>query len=307
MYKYSFNGQEKDDEVKGAGNSIDFGARIYDPRLGNFLSLDPLSKKYPYVSNYSYALDNPVFFIDNQGEDVHPSLAMRLFHPKQYRAVITAIKTDEGKKLFQDYASKREAKKYWGSDQAGKNSKNTEIVFRSAEEGESAVTVPSIKVDNNYTNVREINGDNVDKVHGDSKVKIDVFVFGKNSYAKGTIGGIIENVAHEGFAHAKYILMAINTLRNDKLTLAEKQTFLEDAKKDWGILDPDLGHAMISMDASSSYESVLKEIKQKFPKYAKDIDAAMKVDKERHYYAEKVLKDDVKDGDLDKSKIEEPK
>jgi len=31
-YRYGFNGMEKDDEVKGTGNSLDFGARIYDLR-----------------------------------------------------------------------------------------------------------------------------------------------------------------------------------------------------------------------------------------------------------------------------------
>ena len=39
-YRYGFNGQEKLDEIKGYGNSLDFGARIYDPRLGRFLSVD---------------------------------------------------------------------------------------------------------------------------------------------------------------------------------------------------------------------------------------------------------------------------
>ena len=29
-YTYGFNGMEKDDEVKGNGNSLDFGARVYD-------------------------------------------------------------------------------------------------------------------------------------------------------------------------------------------------------------------------------------------------------------------------------------
>lgn len=36
---------EKDNEVKGSGNSLDFGARIYDSRLGKWLSTDPLQTK----------------------------------------------------------------------------------------------------------------------------------------------------------------------------------------------------------------------------------------------------------------------
>ena len=49
-YRFGFNGKENDNEVKGSGNSIDFGARIYDPRLGRFLSIDPDAQKYAYVS-----------------------------------------------------------------------------------------------------------------------------------------------------------------------------------------------------------------------------------------------------------------
>jgi len=46
-YVYGFQGQERDDEVKGDGNSYDFLFRIYDPRLGKFLSTDPLEGEYP--------------------------------------------------------------------------------------------------------------------------------------------------------------------------------------------------------------------------------------------------------------------
>jgi RHS repeat-associated protein len=41
-YRYGFNGKGNDNEVKGIGNQQDYGMRIYDPRLGRFLSVDPL-------------------------------------------------------------------------------------------------------------------------------------------------------------------------------------------------------------------------------------------------------------------------
>jgi RHS repeat-associated protein len=47
-YRYGFQGQEKYDEIKGEGNSIDFKFRTYDTRLGKFLSLDPLAPHYPH-------------------------------------------------------------------------------------------------------------------------------------------------------------------------------------------------------------------------------------------------------------------
>ena len=47
-YKFGFNGKLNDNEVKGGlGNQQDYGMRIYDPRVGRFLSVDPLIKDYP--------------------------------------------------------------------------------------------------------------------------------------------------------------------------------------------------------------------------------------------------------------------
>ena len=66
-YRYGFNGKENDNEVKGTGNSLDFGERIYDSRLARFLSLDPLIMKYPMLSPYCFAANSPIRFIDFDG------------------------------------------------------------------------------------------------------------------------------------------------------------------------------------------------------------------------------------------------
>jgi RHS repeat-associated protein len=67
-YRYGFNGQEKCDEISGAGNSLDFGARVYDSRLGRFLSVDPLISNYPFYSPFLYAGNKPIYAIDINGE-----------------------------------------------------------------------------------------------------------------------------------------------------------------------------------------------------------------------------------------------
>ena len=67
-YRYGFQGQEGDDEIKGEGNSYDFGARIYDPRIGRFMSLDPRETTSPDWSPYTFACDNPIYLIDFNGE-----------------------------------------------------------------------------------------------------------------------------------------------------------------------------------------------------------------------------------------------
>jgi RHS repeat-associated protein len=89
-YRYGFNGKEKLDEVSGEGNEYDFGARMYDARVGRFLSIDPLNKKFHGVSNYSYALNSPILFIDFKGED--PKVAI-LFYDSNEAAFNTHIKS----------------------------------------------------------------------------------------------------------------------------------------------------------------------------------------------------------------------
>jgi RHS repeat-associated protein len=66
-YRYGFNGKEKDNELKGEGNSYDFGARIYDPRLGRWLSMDPKAEQRRWLSPYNFVQNNPLILIDPDG------------------------------------------------------------------------------------------------------------------------------------------------------------------------------------------------------------------------------------------------
>ena len=69
-YRFGFNGMEKDNEVQGDGNSLDFGARIYDSRLGRWMSVDPLQIDYPKLSPYNFAGNNPIIYIDPDGKKI---------------------------------------------------------------------------------------------------------------------------------------------------------------------------------------------------------------------------------------------
>lgn len=68
IYGYGFNGKDRQDEWSGAGNSYDFGARILDPRIGRWLSVDPLSGDFPNQSPFSFVYNNPLSFIDEDGK-----------------------------------------------------------------------------------------------------------------------------------------------------------------------------------------------------------------------------------------------
>ena len=66
-YRYGFNGKEQDDEVDGNGNQYDYGFRIYNSRLGKFLSVDPLTKSFPRLTPYQFASNSPIWAIDLDG------------------------------------------------------------------------------------------------------------------------------------------------------------------------------------------------------------------------------------------------
>ncbi len=67
QYSYGMNGQEKDDEISGSGNDYDFGARIYDSRLGRWLAIDNEFRMYPNYSPYCAFGDNPIHHVDIDG------------------------------------------------------------------------------------------------------------------------------------------------------------------------------------------------------------------------------------------------
>jgi RHS repeat-associated protein len=66
-YRYGFNGMEGDSEVKGSGNSYTTEFRQYDPRLGRWLSLDPLFANFVWQSPYAAFDNNPIYYRDPLG------------------------------------------------------------------------------------------------------------------------------------------------------------------------------------------------------------------------------------------------
>ncbi len=66
---YKYNGKEFV-EMHGY-DTYDYGARGYYPATGRFsMSVDPLAEKYYSISPYVYCANNPVNFIDPDGEDI---------------------------------------------------------------------------------------------------------------------------------------------------------------------------------------------------------------------------------------------
>ena len=68
-YRFGFNGYEMDNEMRGkTGADYDFDGYGLDVLLGRRKTLDPKFKDYPYLSPYAVFKNNPLYFIDKNGE-----------------------------------------------------------------------------------------------------------------------------------------------------------------------------------------------------------------------------------------------
>lgn len=103
-YRFGFNGMEKDNEVKGSGKSYDYGFRIYNPRIGKFLSVDPLFQSYPWYTPYQFAGNKPIVAIDMDGleENINteelaeapPEPKIKVGDEAQILDIVKSIQTD---------------------------------------------------------------------------------------------------------------------------------------------------------------------------------------------------------------------
>lgn len=78
-YRYGFQGQERDNEWKGDGNSVNFTYRVHDPRIGKFLSIDPLFSSYPHNSPYAFSENRVIDAIELEGAEALVLSKVRIF------------------------------------------------------------------------------------------------------------------------------------------------------------------------------------------------------------------------------------
>ncbi len=103
-YRYGYQGKEMDNELKSkTATSYDFGARMYDPRAGRWLSLDPLAWKYADQSPYNFCGNDPVNFVDPDGKETLSTMEQFLTYQYQNDPLFNVLSNCDNIKVEVSY------------------------------------------------------------------------------------------------------------------------------------------------------------------------------------------------------------
>ncbi len=153
-YRYGFQGQEKDDEVKGEGNSLNYKYRMHDPRVGRFFAEDPLSAQYPHNSPYAFAENRVIDGIELEGLEwilkiYSPSLSTRFASAQQANDIYQM-------RVITQYARTHHFKSDYGLASIGLTKNSPAAVLLYDKEANAGVSVEIHNWENNSANSGKI-------------------------------------------------------------------------------------------------------------------------------------------------------
>lgn len=97
--KYLYNGKELQEELE----QYDYGARLYDPVIGRWNVMDPMTEKYYGINAYAFSVNNPSTLIDPDGRDVDIS---NVTDDDQKKAFVEFMKTQNGQAFLNSFLKK---------------------------------------------------------------------------------------------------------------------------------------------------------------------------------------------------------
>lgn len=243
---YKFNGKELDEDT----GLYYYGARYYNPRLSIWYGVDPLAEKYPNLSPYAYVANNPIKYIDPDGQDIVPYFVnnmkykggkpgnfnvggynYKLYTTKNYVSTTMDLalkkfaKSDTGKAFLLQYMKKGQS--FYG--------------IKASEDGslsDKNLNLYDIRNDNK-NNIARRNVMGSDGVMAEGKTDFDEKSGDLNVYidtvSKGTstndVNSTLETVAHEfgkhGTKHSRYLNL-LNAGKSEQLSKERGEDFNKD-------------------------------------------------------------------------------
>ncbi len=259
-----FNGKELDEET----GLYYYGARYYDPKMSVWYSTDPMEMDYPWVSTYSFTMNNPLFFIDKDGNTVVPLLCLvpekaSVYYYYPYKgdmhnyniAMQEFVKTSFGKKIISDFTPKNE--KYMGVSGNGRFSKY-----------DLEIRVHSFKNEKQkYQIWRDKNGSfGIEEKDGRLKFFIRVNVTSRET------GDVLETILHELALHGDAIENIISAYEKSGYEGAKEVYHLDDGGK---IAHKDLANKNMSKRPVLNYYQTMYEILRNNNSYRKSFENAI--------------------------------
>ena len=254
FYRYGFQGQEKDDEVKGEGNSLNYKYRMHDTRVGRFFAVDPLTDSYPWYTPYSFSGNKVIQFRELEGLE-------ELLCMVDEGTGMPLIQTIDGKKLFLKsfkYALKQ------GQQYASNAS--YEFAFKKLNEGWKIGD--NGKKYNVFTSRNSYNLELVEELIDGKPVKYNIAMANKGNqyFSTSNVRSHLESFRSNGWVKAEKILETANKA----LQKVGVVTFIASAKD--GSFDANTlmdtalsyatGNPFISIVTSEARKIIMKEINE---------------------------------------------
>lgn len=204
-YRYGYQGSERDDEVKGNGNSYTTEFRQLDPRLGRWLSLDPLAAKFPWQSPYCSMDNNPILLNDVKGDKTPKEEKTLKKEQKQLNKEFDRIAKNE-KKWAKNLAKKLGGTVIKDTYIIDENDRTTSYSVRASTYEEGIGDVPSVIVNQEYGkkryDLRKSHNKITNKLEGyyynQGEVMGITMSFGYDMYVGGGISGSVDLVMMGG-------------------------------------------------------------------------------------------------------------